>query len=395
MSRERDFRLCVCETHPVQYHAPVYRTLNQIAGVSVTAVYGSDFSARGYHDVEFQRRVEWDVDLLEGYESVFLSNDPAIACPEQVSGSGLETALSRLRPDAVLCLGYALPFHWEAIRAASRLRLPLFLRAETADRGRSRPLLKTALRSMALRALYALFEGFAAIGTRSRDHYLSHGVDPKRIVPSPYCVDTTVFAASELDRSRMRCAARQALGIGMEETVVLFSGKLSARKGPDLIARAVGGMPQGRRPVLLFVGEGEMREQLGEEAQRLGVRAVLAGFVNQRKLSPLFHASDILTLPSREGETWGLVVNEALHHGLPCVVTSAVGCSDDLIRVGVNGAVCEADDVLALRSGIETVAELARAPGTRERCRALVSAFSVDAAAKGIATLLDRIEVVK
>jgi glycosyltransferase involved in cell wall biosynthesis len=36
-------------------------------------------------------------------------------------------------------------------------------------------------------------------------------------------------------------------------------------------------------------------------------------------------------LPSGYGETWGLVVNEALASGLPCLASDACGCSEDLV----------------------------------------------------------------
>jgi len=65
--------LAVIETHPIQYHAPVYRALQGDFGVPVTAIYGSDFSIAGYHDVEFKSSFRWDADLLSGYASEFLS----------------------------------------------------------------------------------------------------------------------------------------------------------------------------------------------------------------------------------------------------------------------------------------------------------------------------------
>jgi glycosyltransferase involved in cell wall biosynthesis len=43
-------------------------------------------------------------------------------------------------------------------------------------------------------------------------------------------------------------------------------------------------------------------------------------------------AADCLALPSDHDETWGLVVNEAMASGLPCVVSDACGCNEDLIR---------------------------------------------------------------
>ena len=45
--------LAVIESHPVQYHAPVYRAVQRDFGVPVTAIYGSDFSVAGYRDREF------------------------------------------------------------------------------------------------------------------------------------------------------------------------------------------------------------------------------------------------------------------------------------------------------------------------------------------------------
>jgi hypothetical protein len=42
-------------------------------------------------------------------------------------------------------------------------------------------------------------------------------------------------------------------------------------------------------------------------------------------------AADCLVLPSDHGETWGLLVNEALASGLPCLVSDACGCAEDLL----------------------------------------------------------------
>ena len=66
-------RLAVIETHPIQYHAPVYRALEQELSVPVTAIYGSDFSVVGYHDAEFGATFQWDTDLMSGYDARFLT----------------------------------------------------------------------------------------------------------------------------------------------------------------------------------------------------------------------------------------------------------------------------------------------------------------------------------
>jgi glycosyltransferase involved in cell wall biosynthesis len=115
------------------------------------------------------------------------------------------------------------------------------------------------------------------------------------------------------------------------------------------------------------------------------VRAIFPGFRNQKELSPYFHAADVFVLPSLWGETWGLVVNEALHHGLPAVVSSAVGCAPDLIEDGVTGAVAETGSPGSLAGALEKVLKFAGQPQTRARCRHKVSGYSTLAAASGIA----------
>ena len=87
--------LAVIETHPIQYHAPVYRVLQQQLGVPVTAIYGSDFSVAGYRDAEFGTTFAWDTDLLSGYTPLFLSrvDSGGATSAEAVSTGGLRDML--------------------------------------------------------------------------------------------------------------------------------------------------------------------------------------------------------------------------------------------------------------------------------------------------------------
>ncbi|WP_413745277.1 glycosyltransferase [Synechococcus sp. MIT S9501] len=54
--------------------------------------------------------------------------------------------------------------------------------------------------------------------------------------------------------------------------------------------------------------------------------------MNQKDLVNYYLASDVVVLPSRRsGETWGLVVNEALQVGCSVVVIEGVGCGSDFV----------------------------------------------------------------
>jgi hypothetical protein len=65
-------RIAVLNSHPIQYFAPLYAFLNTAPGLEVTALYLSDFSIRGGRDSGFGQNVKWDLELLNGYRSVFL-----------------------------------------------------------------------------------------------------------------------------------------------------------------------------------------------------------------------------------------------------------------------------------------------------------------------------------
>ena len=58
------------------------------------------------------------------------------------------------------------------------------------------------------------------------------------------------------------------------------------------------------------------------------------GFQQQEKLKDVYTVADMLVLPSLYTETWGLVMNEAMQLGVPCIVSDRVGCGPDLIRPG-------------------------------------------------------------
>src|SRR5262249_3066748 len=102
-------------------------------------------------------------------------------------------------------------------------------------------------------------------------------------------------------------------------------------------------------------------------------------------LSAFYHAADVLALPSVHSETWGLVVNEALHHGMPAVVSESVGCGPDLIEPGLTGEFCTTSSTKSLAAALQRCISWADSEDVRIRCRARVSGYTVEKAAEGIA----------
>jgi glycosyltransferase involved in cell wall biosynthesis len=175
--------------------------------------------------------------------------------------------------------------------------------------------------------------------------------------------------------------------------VLLYSGKLSARKGIDLLIPAVGLLPEPERArlVIALLGDGDLRPRMVDDAARAGVVVRPLGFRNQGELSRFYHAADLLVLPSRASETWGLVTNEALLHGLPAVVSDRVGCAPDLVADGVTGAIFAAGSAAALSAALARALPLVARRDVREVCRRRAAGYSILRAAEGIAHAYRRV----
>jgi glycosyltransferase involved in cell wall biosynthesis len=105
----------------------------------------------------------------------------------------------------------------------------------------------------------------------------------------------------------------------------LFIGRISKIKGLDLLFDFFKNNPH---LFLHLVGEFEDQDY---KIKLQGVPNIIyLGYKKREELSSIFSNADVLILPSLI-EPWGLVVEEAIFHGLPSLVSSKVGCSIDLI----------------------------------------------------------------
>ncbi len=103
------------------------------------------------------------------------------------------------------------------------------------------------------------------------------------------------------------------------------------------------------RFVIKIAGDGPELENLKRLAENLGKRGIQVHFVgNIGEMASFYETLDMLIFPSKE-ESFGLVVLEALAHGVPVAVFSDVGGAIDLIRDGQNGFILgDQSDLTAL-----------------------------------------------
>ncbi len=212
----------------------------------------------------------------------------------------------------------------------------------------------------------------AAVGRRAVPVYerLAPGVPVKN---RPYACDLAPFAAA---------ASRRPASDVARPVTFLFCGQMIARKGIDLLLAAFAEVVDAGHDVrLMLVGrEADLPNLLAREGGSVRSRIDFAGFQSPDALPGWFARADVFILPSRH-DGWGVVVNQALGSGLPCLVSDAAGASE-LIRDDRNGRVLPVGDTAALT---RAMINLASDAGFRERlsagARASAEALSPDEAA--------------
>ncbi len=127
-------------------------------------------------------------------------------------------------------------------------------------------------------------------------------------------------------------------GIGPMDPTVLFAGRLTVQKGPDLLLEAVPHLLRHHRGAkFVFAGDGHLRWDLQNRAHHLGVAHAtrFVGHHNGQQLINLYKACDAVCLPSRN-EPFGITALEAWAAGKP-VVASKNGGPDEFVWHNVNG----------------------------------------------------------
>ena len=400
MSPQRKPVVAVVLSHPTQYYSPWFRHIHAQGGVDLEVFHLWDFGVEERHDRQFGQALKWDIPLLEGYRSRFVANhsrDPGTHRFSGLHNPGLVGLLRDAAPDAIVLFGYAYRSHLAVLLSPRLARIPMLLRGDSHDLARP-PGWKTRVGRLLRRVLFRRFSGVLAVGRANADYFRNCGVPGSRIHFVPHCVDNARFRAAADAATRDAAEWRAAMGVPPDAVVFLFAGKFELKKRPLDLLKAFLTVQLRRRegagpPIaLLFVGSGELEAELRRvAAAELGRSVFFAPFQNQSRMPMVYASGDVFVLPSfGSGETWGLAVNEAMNMGLPCIVSTHVGCAQDLVVPGETGWMFDAGDPDALAGALEQA--LAAGPAARARmgarARDRVDRYSYDAATEAFGCAL-------
>ncbi len=354
-------------SHPVQYYSPWFQWLRAHTRLQFKVFYLWEFGVTTQHDPQFGRAIKWDIDLLSHYDYEFVPNVSRVPGTHHFGGLNnplLTEKLAAWRPEVVLYFGYKWRAHLTALLWARAHGIPALLRGDSHLLGRGRP---SATNRVLLGLLFRQFAGFLPVGQANHDYFRAHGVPAAKLHISPHSVNAARFNPNDQSIRNEANRLRAELGLA-NRNVMLFAGKLHPRKQPLELLHAFQAVAT-EDDALVFVGDGELRDQLKREAATRPDQVVrFLPFANQSEMPARYALADVFALPSRGFyETWGLAVNEAMHLGVPCLVSDLVGCQRDLVTPSKTGWVFPANDSAALAAEVRTA--LRTTPEQRQQLR--------------------------
>ena len=217
-----------------------------------------------------------------------------------------------------------------------------------------------------------------AVSEAAREYIGRHFDGPVDIVPNG------------VDLSRFRPGIAAAVPREDDEPTILYVGRFDPRKGlPELVEACTILARDGVPFRLLLVGDGALRGTIERMASRgpLQGRVRFEGRVGNDRLPAYYASADVFCSPARGGESFGLVLLEAMACGVPVVATDLPGYRT-VVTPDLDGEIVAPRDPVGLAAGL---GRLLRDPRRRARLRA----HGLERARRfGWESVVDRLEAV-
>lgn len=148
-----------------------------------------------------------------------------------------------------------------------------------------------------------------------------YGIDPQKIV-----------VIHNAPNSLLRQTGKTIdMNLGSDK-VVLFTGRITAQKGPEYFVQCAKRVLEKRDDVkFVMAGTGDLFRKTVDLANNLGIghKFLFTGFYNMQQAKALYARADCYVMPS-VSEPFGIVPMEAMDLGAPTIISRSSGCSEVL-----------------------------------------------------------------
>lgn len=350
-------KIAFLQSHPIQYHSPLYDKLEQDDSIEFKIYYCSDYGlseeGKRFHP-EFGELPNWNMDLVNGHTFEILKNyrskkgifDGFFG----LMNFGIYSKLQNDKPDVLVINGWKYFTLIWAVVCCRLLGVKAYVRGDNSIDG------DEGLKQWKLRLkhffygklLFPMYTKIGYVGEKNRLFFHSYNIKDSKLIHLPHAVDNKRFKKYFEEHINDKKEIRDRLGI-LDKFNILFIGRLHQEKRVFDLIEAVGRITE--EVQLTIIGDGKLQDAVKRAFNSYPNTSIrMVGFKNQEELLDYYVTGDLMVLPSQL-ETWGLVINEAMNFNLPIILSDKVGCALDLC-LEKNGFIFRVGDVDALSEHI-------------------------------------------
>lgn len=285
----------------------------------------------------------WGADAFYNFEAIFLHG---IKVGTDASISFQIIPVIRRGFDMVILNGYSSPTYMIAMEYMKIKKIPFLLNADGGFVKRDKNIIHKIKHH-----LIGMPTAWLSTGGMTDDYLIHYGADRQRIYHYPFT--SVKMQEAYLPSEFEKLEKKRDLHI-KEKKVVLAVGQFIHRKGLDLLIKCSTKLPSNTS---IYIIGGEPTEEYKQLLQTQKIENVhFSGFKSRNELQEYYIAADVFAFPTRE-DIWGLVLNEAMAKGLPCVASKHAIAANEMIVDGENGYIVEPENINDMVSRLNTLLE--------------------------------------
>ncbi|MFE4525523.1 glycosyltransferase family 4 protein [Cytobacillus firmus] len=296
--------------------------------------------------VSDERDKSWYNNNFKNFKSIFLKgiriNKNTALC------TGISKYLKRDLYDIFVVGGYSTPTGMLAIEMLRSRKIPFVLNSDGGlikSDNKYKYILKKHFVSSA--------SYWLSTGRNTTEYLVNYGARRENILNYPFTSISDKDIVSSPVRKNIKSEIKSKLSI-KEGKVILSIGQFIERKGFDVLIRASKNLPEDCG--VYFIGGEPTQDYLNLKKELNLTNIHFIGFKSKQELKEYYMASDLFVLPTRE-DIWGLVINEALAHGLPVITTNNCVAGLELVEDYLNGFIVPVNDSYSLSMRMNEVLE--------------------------------------
>jgi glycosyltransferase involved in cell wall biosynthesis len=309
---------------PNQYRIPLFNELNKQfkeKGKELHVIFGA-LSYKNRKTIVDLSACEFDYQILKTTLFFGLENKTGF-----LFYGGLLKSLKKLKANRLIVAGYS--FATIKIWASTFFRKRAYYIWSGSIRNKEKEI--GSLRKFQRKQLIKRAKGYLSYGTLAKQNFADLGAKAAEITVIGNTVDTGFFG-QETTRIRTRLAQES-------QKHLTYVGYLTPRKNVQQLTVVLKELLQIRKDIMLdIVGDGESMTKLKSVVKENNLENYVTfhGFKQKEEL-PKYLAISNCFLFQTDFDIWGLVLNEAMASGIPCLSSVNAGATEDLIKEGITG----------------------------------------------------------